>query len=217
MYDEAVAVLSKSGLVRKADAVTLSRIREFFLGRMKDLLDSSTRLHPLGFFYAIEELDENVTLRYHLWPKDWSVPRDQVGGEIHDHIFELNSIILAGTLRHQTFDFLPSGQGEHEIVRVAYTQDGSQLARSGERGELKVVSDETYHPGTVYRVPAGTIHRADASETPAATLVLAVKNNNNNDTPRVLIEYDHSMPAKFIRAKLQASDLAAARAVLAQI
>lgn len=216
MDDDLLTIFFQSGSVRKTDADALKRIRDFFRARMDVLLEQSTCRHPLGFFYAVEQVSNGVNLRYHIWPKGWAIPQDQAGGEIHDHIFELNSVILAGSMRHQTYDFLPSGEGRHEILTVTYNREGSQLNRSGQRGELKVISDEVYKPGTVYRVPAGTIHRADASEAPAATLVLAV-NNKNQSNPRVVIEYNHSIPANFVREKLEKSDLVAARFVLAQL
>lgn len=216
MDDDIRTVFSGAGPVREVNFDVLTRLRAFFRRRMDTLLETSTRRHPLGFFYAVEKLDDSATLRYHLWPENWSVPPDQMNGEIHDHIFELNSVVLSGAMRHETFSFVPSNKGNREILRVVYSGETSKLRRSGERGELKDISNEIYQPGTVYRVPAGTIHRAEALKSPAATLVLAISESNPPD-PRVIIEYGHSIPPGFSRTKLQGADLLSARSILAHL
>jgi hypothetical protein len=179
---------------------------------MTSLLDTAQR-HPLGFFYGIQQISDRNTMRFHLWPEKWRIPVDQVAGQIHDHIFELNSLIITGELFHQTFDFLPDSGGDHEILKVQYNHSQSRLVRSNEFGRLRMKLEETFRPGEVYRVPNGTIHRANPAQAPAATLVLAVT-PIKQQSPRVVLGAGEAIPGSFQRAPLNPEEIELLRRTL---
>jgi hypothetical protein len=177
------------------------------------MLESEFRCHPLGFYYATEHISAEHTLRYHIWPEGWVVPSSQKGSEIHDHVFELNSLVLLGELIHETFSFTPQTGGVHEIMRVQYIDEGTKIKRSSEFGRLSRDNEEVFMSGMAYRLGRGVIHRATARATPAATLVLAASDEEGGE-PRVVIGRDDPSPEPYLRRRLEAAELARAKAVL---
>lgn len=202
---DVTAVLREPGETRVLSSRTVTELRRFFRLRIKELLQQNmVRHHPLGFYYAVDSALE-VPLRYHVWPSDWALPASQAGGDIHDHIFELNSAILLGALRHEIFDFQLSAAGDKEILRVRYDGNRAHLLRGNEFGELRRARDEIFREGTAYRLLPGVIHRAEPVTLPVVTLVCAVP--SEVATPRIVIQRSSPEPTEFPRSTLDAQEV----------
>lgn len=171
-------------------------------------------VHPLGFFHARRVLDDKRQLRFHVWPDGWRIPPDQVAAEIHDHIFDLNSLILRGTMRNETFDAWRNSPHTHRLVRVRYGGTASAVDGPEEPIKLSVVNDERHEASRIYRLPAGTLHRAAPALTPTITVVLATTGDQER-SPRVAVELGASLPGPFERRPLNPNEQAKLAAALA--
>jgi len=143
------------------------------------------RYHPLGFFYSAIQVDDLRDLRFHVWPTTWSIPELQDGGELHDHNFGLTSAVIKGELCNENFDATEALNGRYNVLTVAYDGVGSKVKLSGTRVNLTLRDRSLQSEGSIYHVPAGTIHQTYPNQLPTATLVLAQKSENPSP-PRVL-------------------------------
>jgi hypothetical protein len=214
MREREVISLLTSASGKRVEGPELDRVRAFFIDRVAS--PQRLRRHPLGFFYIVEKLDENISIRYHLWPSGWGIPPSQVGGEVHDHIFKLSSLVLMGTLRNENFTFSDAANGEYDVLTVAYGQDASGLQRTGERANLSVDSIEEIAAGTIYHVPTGVIHRTRPVSDAAVTLVIA-GSASELVKPRVLVRHGEPPPAQFDRSLISTSEQAKAREILEKL
>ncbi|WP_048707420.1 hypothetical protein [Microvirga massiliensis] len=213
MANNIVSLLRGAPAVRQLTEYDHLQAVSFFRSRMGSLLNTEVRRHPLGFLYASEVVSNGMSLRYHLWPEGWHVPATQTASEIHDHVYELNSLVLRGALRHETFEAVAAQDGDHELLEVAYSAEESSVLRTGARVVLRPLADEIHGVGTAYRLPPGVIHRASALAAPAATLVLTVA-QPAAPAPRVFIPVGHEAPQPFARRQLTDGETAEARRLL---
>jgi hypothetical protein len=181
-------------------------MKSFFLERVRAGLEATAQRHPLGFFLISERIHDNFVLRYHIWTENWVIPVGQESGRIHDHCYELNSLVIAGSLNQRTFNVHVSNNGAHDIFEVHYRTMNSGLFPTGLRAHIELEYDETFDVGTAYRLPAGVIHCADPLKAPTATLVLAISIPGALP-PRVLVEIGQDPPGEFNRAPLDLEEI----------
>jgi hypothetical protein len=193
----------------------MASVRSFFVQHLDARLESDARRHPLGFLIVSQPLDDLV-LRYHLWPSGWTPPLEQVSGQTHDHSYELNSVIVAGSLRQRTFRAALDPRGTHDVLEVEYRPERSALRRTGLRARLIEETDETFGVGIAYRLSPGTVHRVDAIGRPTATLALAIRALTGS-APRVFVPFGEQPPGEFIRDRFDAAELLAAREAISEI
>src|SRR5689334_9287131 len=119
MDERLISCFLNAGSPRILDLTDVASLRSLFC---EELMHNSenVQLHPLGFFYLRKEIDECSTLRFHVWPSDSKIPDSQKNGDLHDHIFELNSIILFGQIAQETFSFEHSEHGEYSVANIEY-------------------------------------------------------------------------------------------------
>lgn len=209
MRDTIIALLRGEDRVRRLDAAVMASVTCFFAQRVGTGL-SRARRHPLGFLMLSEPLGGGLVLRYHVWPAGWSIPQGQKSGQTHDHSYELNSLLVLGSLRQRTFRPMLDVDGGHEVLEVNYTPQGSALRRTGLRARLVEETDETFEAGTAYRLAPGTVHHVEAICRPSATLVLSIP-ALGAPMPRVFVARGQNAPCEFIRDKLDEGELTAAR------
>ena len=114
-------------------------------------------LHPLGF-HVVKVGWGPHALRLHFW-KPGGV--DQPGFEIHDHIFDLESRVIEGAIRHRVYTAAVDPDVLNAVYSVAYYGTESRLAKTDQRFRLNKRSDEVLTLGQLYRVEAGTFHDAE--------------------------------------------------------
>jgi hypothetical protein len=216
MADNIISLLRGGAPVRQLNDDDVRQAVSFFRSQVEPLLNTTARRHPLGFLYASEAVSDGLSLRYHLWPEGWHVPETQSGSEIHDHVYELNSLVLGGVLRHETFEAVPTPDGDCELLEVAYSAEGSSLRRTETRVALRPLSNEVYGAGTAYRLSPGIIHRASAVAAPAATLVLTVA-QSATPVPRVILPVGHEVPQPYERCQLTDGEILEARRLLGEL
>lgn len=216
MLAELIAFLRQEGSPRTASAELMAFAREYYRDWMRQHLFVRVRAHPLGFFHGVEPLADGLRLRFHLWADDWRLPEDQSGGDVHDHVFELNSLVLMGALSQKTFRFEPRSEGAYEVLTVQYGAAKSHVGRTGEIGELIETTNERYGSGSAYRLKSNVIHQVRPQQTPAATLVLAVP-NRELEHPRIISRAGATPVATFERVLVEPERSAPLERALAQL
>lgn len=123
------------------------------------------RLHPNGFIQY--DLDAACTARLHVWP---AVPlqAQKTRHPIHDHVFDMQSTILAGRLRNVLYKALPLDDfaaecAQFETYRMyratRITKDDTVLAPADEKlyAVVSTVSEDC-EPGDTYSMQQGVLH-----------------------------------------------------------
>jgi len=127
---------------------------------------------------------------------------DQAGAEIHDHAYELYSLIIFGMLRDEIFEATPSDiDGCYKILQVSYTSGETHLHRIDSTVSLASISDKIYEPGDTHRLSIGSIHRSTAVNALAATVVLTSTKGESVD-PGVVFKRGRTFSEPFDRSSL---------------
>jgi len=149
-------------------------------------LEKTVQQHPLGFLCLRWNLDSKQSLRIHIWDQsfDWT---QQPKWQIHDHIFKLKSIVLAGIIQNKTYALINNlKRPKWNIYDVEYTNQTSSLIKQKDSGTLKITSSTTYPPGSIYELPAGVLHRSTLRSEFAITALATTINSSNSQKPRVI-------------------------------
>lgn len=155
------------------------------------------RVHPNGFIQLDLETptDERwhegkqvghsgADLRLHVWnPRDHTLPHQDTVNEIHDHVFDMDSTVVRGTLIQRVYEFVVgalSSQTERaqptsELYRAVYDkQSSSRLESLGITGILHKVVEFPVHAGQSYTQPAFTLHDTVEGDQLVVTLMRKV-------------------------------------------
>jgi hypothetical protein len=127
--------------------------------------------HPLGFAHAKIWSEGQSTLRIHLWPLQNRRPQDPLW-PIHTHVFNLESLVLAGTVHNKLYEVQSCDMGGSQLYRVQYRDAGSVLLATGLFAEAFETQGQKAGPGEIYGVPADMFHSSSVEDHAfAATLV----------------------------------------------
>jgi hypothetical protein len=146
------------------------------------------RVHPNGFIQL--DLNDEHSMRLHVWPVAELPDRQKTRHPIHDHSFDMVSTVLTGKLINESIVFLtaanhPSLIPNHQEYRgVKIGQEETVLRPTGNYGSLTTMSFQDILPGQSYRVPAKTFHNSIAE---GLTATLMSKLDGEPYNPRVLV------------------------------
>jgi len=99
------------------------------------------RVHPNGFIQIDKPASRKE--RVHIWP-DAELPKQGSHHSVHDHIFDMASLVLRGAMTNRLFDFPKDGEATHELHRARYkTAHDSTLLPTGQKGRLECSSQIT--------------------------------------------------------------------------
>lgn len=130
------------------------------------------RLHPLGFFYLLDSLDERSARRIHVWTDEGT---DRPENDRHQHSFDIHSMIVAGRMRSELFRFVETPDGEQDEFTVSYKDGRSILSPTGRKGNLELISTFESSAGNSYFLQAGVIHRVAVMDRPCVTVLSTVE------------------------------------------
>jgi hypothetical protein len=137
---------------------------------MRQELGAPFRLHPLGFIVCTLLTEGASKFRLHFWPVIGGVQQSPEC-QIHDHLFEFKSWVLAGAV--ENIEYVASAQGESfALYRTEYIGDRSQLTKTDNTLRLAEVERRTHFAGSSYVVPAGVLHETTRVGTRPALTVL---------------------------------------------
>lgn len=132
------------------------------------------RIHPNGFVQLdLEPVEEDwdrskkrghsgASTRLHVWnPPEMRLPRQETVNEVHDHVFDMHSIVFKGILVQQLYWFVIGSvqPNTHELYEAVYNQaSDSRLQATGIRGTLVTCNKVTVAPKRSYTQPAFSFH-----------------------------------------------------------
>lgn len=141
------------------------------------------KLHPLGFIACTLLVEGPRKLRLHYWPVTGGV-QQSAECQIHDHLFEFRSWILAGTVTNVEYKISANGP-EFAAYRTEYSGERSILMKTEAKLRLEECSRVTYNTGSSYEVRTGVLHETvRVGGQPACTVLLT--NDVSNSAPLVL-------------------------------
>ena len=80
--------------------------------------------HPLGFIYIELGHFESTIYRFHIWPKN--IRYTQIPNwPIHNHIYNLQSIVLSGKLKQIEYEIIIDNEGDNKLFSVDYNSQGT--------------------------------------------------------------------------------------------
>ena len=153
--------------LRKLAAPSGGRAQE--LVRMaEEAEDLRAEAHPLGM-YAVYFPLASSTIRLHVWTPVTLMFRDTLG-QIHDHIWGLESHILFGSLEHTVFDLQDDRNGQPLWI---HDYDRRTLCKTDRRVTARSRNEAVVESGQSYTLEAASVHATRVITPWAATLVRA--------------------------------------------
>lgn len=139
--------------------------------------------HPLGFVSCIVSTDVSGNVfRLHYWPQNERRPK-KPDWPIHTHLFDLSSLVLAGSIRDKQYRTIAGTQ--FQPFEVEYVGEDSSIRQSGDTVDILAISESELLPHSCYSVASGVFHESYVQmETEAATLVCC--KNHSKKPPIVL-------------------------------
>jgi hypothetical protein len=122
-------------------------------------LGRKPRVHPNGFIQF--DLEPGV-LRLNIWPEQPIPGHPGRVHPIHNHSFDLHSVVLIGALTNVTYSlrqerWITPTHVLHQAQRIN-DHDSVIAPISSGAGGLKVLKMDTYHPGQDYSLPRAWLH-----------------------------------------------------------
>lgn len=144
--------------------------------------------HPLGF--ARIDISDSVPNRWdgeeffvHVWREsrgpDWL-------GDIHSHIFALDSLVLQGSIENTIYSVDSSVAGDFdEVAEYAINYQDNGKIEYLKNAELSKARQEHWGQGDIYSVALGTVHSSRALASPTVTLIRKLFPVDVDDGPLV--------------------------------
>jgi hypothetical protein len=177
-----------------------SIIRSLISDNLDDILLRLTN-HPFGFYCFRFKLTKYKELRIHIWPENWEdAERDEIG-EIHDHIYRIDSTIILGALKNETFDFEINDAGEYKLVEIDYQNSQSPHNITNISGNIEMTGANIYSTGSFYYLNSKIFHRAIPINCPSITVVLT-EVVEIDQKPRVLLPRSEESLLAYARGEI---------------
>lgn len=112
------------------------------------------RVHGNGFLQIPLTNDQRV----HVWDKDYFNPLPDNNATIHDHVWDFDSTVLAGSLTHIQWKFLQDKSQRHLAIHSVGAADQPGMGKRLACVELKSVEVYIIHAGESYSFKAGEFH-----------------------------------------------------------
>ena len=140
------------------------------------------KLHPLGFLACTLLTEGTRKLRLHYWPLAGGAQQSPEC-QIHDHLFEFKSWVLAGKVENIEYVASPEGR-EFSIYQAEYFGNRSTLIKTGATLRLAELNRRTFGVGSAYAVRAGVLHETVRVGAESAFTAL-VTNDVSSSAPMV--------------------------------
>jgi hypothetical protein len=175
------------------------------------------RVHPNGFIQLdlepVEEVWEKkeghsgANIRLHIWnPPHIVLPHQGSRNEIHDHVFDMKSTVIRGTLEQLLYQFVVGvGLRRYELYQAVYDQKSdSRLEPTGIFGQLEIYKRFEIYPGNSYTQIAFTLHD---SRPQGCVVTVMEKESIHEGNPVIVCKRDKSPDNDFDRATAAPADL----------
>lgn len=156
------------------------------LGRILQHLgeESVGSWHPYGFIVVhLGKLsDGSGSLRFHMWPYGDRVMQEP-HWPIHSHPWDLVSLVLCGSIRHETYRQRLGAQ--YRAYSVDYRDDASLLLATDTVCTADLLDAATLRAGSSYLLRAGDLHAAAAP--PGSVTATLVATSATSGPPTVVL------------------------------
>ena len=170
-------------LVTKAGLMSTSELRPLRAMARALLPTRQWRRHGIGLLQGYVREGDDHEVRLHVWHPALIRPGIVDHGDVHDHRFELRSVVLAGGIRHEEFLVEDDPEGEWDVHQVTHARQNPEGAfreriHSAVPGPLAPTAQHVrvyrvpfdFAEGSRYRFPRGGFHRTSVDGL-AVTLV----------------------------------------------
>jgi hypothetical protein len=124
---------------------------------LRRTLGAPFKLHPLGFVVSTLITEGARKLRLHFWPLAGAAQQSPAH-QIHDHLFQLRSWVLAGAVENVEYAACPTGGKEFAVYTTTYSGDCSILKKTDATLRLTERRRCTYNAGKSYVIDVGVLH-----------------------------------------------------------
>ena len=169
-----------------------------------DVCAASAQWHVLGFIHINLVSASRETLRLHLW-------RHGLGREplwrVHNHSYELTSLVVAGCLEDRRFNVVPDPNAPHQLYEVRYSENGSKRIKLGRRvkctevGRFERATDETYG------IPLDSFHSSLLTTDWPAAVTIVQTSRLTESPPRVVGTADGAQVYDYVTRAVDAATL----------
>lgn len=160
--------------------------------------------HPLGFIMCKLLEREGTSIRLHIWPPDGGRAQEP-RWMIHDHIFDLSSWVLKGTVFNREYEADANGN-EFSLYEASYVENKSVLTRRQERIGLTPISAYEIHSGGCYTISAGILHESELVGNEVGVTVLLTEESKER-TPLVVGSLDGKDKYEYSRELVSKEEL----------
>lgn len=153
--------------------------------------------HPLGFVHS--KLADNTcgeTYRLHLWFANKKAMQPQEH-KIHDHLFDVESIVLKGSVVSNEYDLAPVKLNSlitHRTLRVNYAKNGPILYEDGATGQIVKKEQCTVNEGASYQIKRTVLHESSIYSSEIAITLVRTSNPLITYNPRIVVPIDSALP-----------------------
>jgi hypothetical protein len=162
------------------------------------------RWHPLGFISCTLLVQGSKKARLHYWPSKVARPQD-ADCQIHDHIFDFSSWVLAGAVKNVEYEINEDGK-PYSFYTTEYRGETSILTKTPRTAQLTISSSSAYSAGSKYLVEAGRLHETRRIGTGSALTVL-ITDDVSRQPPTVIGPCNGKLRYEYTRSVLSDSEL----------
>ncbi|WP_457934051.1 hypothetical protein LOS73_17690 [Pseudoalteromonas sp. SCSIO 43210] len=153
-----------------------------------NISDINATWHPLGF--AIVKLLETESLKYrlHIWPAGERKPK-YPNWPIHNHIFDLESLVVAGNIGSKNYLVLNSEYGKRSSnlkYIVKYHDTGSEIISTKTYIDVIQDTEQWFNTGEIYKIIRGAFHQSCVHENEFAASLVRTSNERVGTSPTVV-------------------------------
>lgn len=147
-------------------------------------------LHPLAFYFVRLYEDGPVTIRLHYWPAI-ARPTSTAVTPYHDHVWSLQSCVLAGSIENVLLSLAPDPGGPYAVADIQQTGGIDAVVPLGER--LSIVSQESaaYRTNDFYTISPRVFHCTNVYPGVAAVTIVRAEVTVQGG-PRTLVPAGYS-------------------------
>lgn len=128
-------------------------------------------LHPLGFYFIRLAERGKTTIRLHYWPAGHREKGTAIT-PYHDHVWELCSCVLAGSLENVLIQLEPDNSGDFQVAHINQIGNVDEVVLASTRVRMSIQSRQRYRAGEFYEIEPRVFHYTDVpEETPVLTVV----------------------------------------------
>lgn len=129
--------------------------------------------HPLGFFHLRVLSEGALSVRVHYWPAD-ARPASSAVTPYHDHVWSLESCVLAGTIENVLLDLAEDAAGAYSVADIVQVDGVDRVVPRPERVRIAGELATTHRRGEFYEIRPSQFHYTRiAGHAAAATIVRA--------------------------------------------